>query len=385
MRSEDNFFSAGKLWQTQCVEKQRHYSADKVPYSQGCDLPSGHIWSWELDHKEGRAPKNWCLWTLVLEKTSESPLDIKEIKPVNLKGNQPWILIGRTDAEAESENHSIISDFLWPHGLYSPWNSPGQDTGVGSLSLLQGIFLTQISNPSLLCLLHWHVGSLPLVPPEKPYWYIQFSSVQSLSRVQLFWPHELQHARPPCPSPTPRVHPNPRPLSWWCHPTISSSVVPFSSSLQSFPASGSFQMSQLFASGGQNIGVSASTSVLPMNTQDWFPFGWTDWTSLQSKGFSRVFSNTTVQKHQFFGTQLSLWSNSHPYMTTGKTIALIIWTFVQIDALLIFSPSFQLLFNLLVVSSFHPLLLKSKSVLFFLRNFFFYGLCFWHYIYNICC
>ena len=131
----------------------------------------------------------------------------------------------------------------------------------------------------------------------------QFSSVQSLSHVQLF---ELQHARPPCPSPTPRVHPNPCPLSRWCHPTISSSVIPFSSCPQSFPASGSFQMSQLFASGGQGIGGSASTSVLLMNTQDWSPLGWTGWISLQSKGLSRVFSNTTVQKHQFFGSQLSL-------------------------------------------------------------------------------
>ena len=120
------------------------------------------------------------------------------------------------------------------------------------------------------------------------------------------WRHELQHARPPCPSPTPRVHPNSCPLSQWCHLTISSSVVPFSSCLQSFPTSGSFQMSQLFASGGQNIGVSTLTSVLPTNTQDWSPSGWTSWNSLQSKGLSRVFSITTVQKHQFFCTQLSL-------------------------------------------------------------------------------
>ena len=119
-------------------------------------------------------------------------------------------------------------------------------------------------------------------------------------------PHELQHIRPPCPSPTPGLHPNPCPFSRWCHPTISSSVVPFSSCLQSFPASGSYQMSQLFASGGQSIGVSASTSVLPMNTQDWSPLGWTSWISSQSKGLSRVFSNNTVQKHQFFSAQLSL-------------------------------------------------------------------------------
>ena len=119
-------------------------------------------------------------------------------------------------------------------------------------------------------------------------------------------PHEPQHARPPCPAPTPRVYPNPCPLSRWCYPTISSSAVPFSSCPQSFSASGSFPMSQLFASGGQSIGVSASTSVLPMNTKDWSPLGWTGWISLQSKGLSRVFSNTTVQKHQFFGAQLSL-------------------------------------------------------------------------------
>ena len=117
-------------------------------------------------------------------------------------------------------------------------------------------------------------------------------------------PHEPQHARPPCPSPTPRVHPNPCLLCRWCHPTISSSIVPFSSCPQSFPASGSFQMSQLFASGGQSIGASPSTSVLPMNNQDWSPSEWTGWISLQSKGLSRVFSNTTVQKHQFFCAQL---------------------------------------------------------------------------------
>ena len=133
---------------------------------------------------------------------------------------------------------------------------------------------------------------------------VQFSSVaQSCLTLR---PYEPQHTRPPCPSPTPRVHPNPCRLIWWCHPTVSSSVVPFSSCLQSFPASGSFQMSQLFASGGQSIGVPDSTSVLPMNTQDWSPLGWTGWISLQSKGLSRVFFNTTVQKHQFFGTQLWL-------------------------------------------------------------------------------
>ena len=135
---------------------------------------------------------------------------------------------------------------------------------------------------------------------------VQFSSVQSLILSDSLWPHEPQHARPPCSSPTPRVYSNSCPLSQWCHPTISSSVVPFSSCLQSFLASTSFQMSQLFALGGQSIGVSASISVLPMNIQDWFPLGWTGWISLQSKRHSRVISNTTVQKHQFFSNQLSL-------------------------------------------------------------------------------
>ena len=118
-------------------------------------------------------------------------------------------------------------------------------------------------------------------------------------------PRGVQNAWPPCPSPIPKVYSNPCPLSRWCHQTISSSVIPFSSWLQSLPSSGSFLISQLFTSGGQSTGVSASTSVLSMNTQDWCPLGWTSWISLQSKGLSRVFSNTTVQKHQLFGAQLS--------------------------------------------------------------------------------
>ena len=137
---------------------------------------------------------------------------------------------------------------------------------------------------------------------------VQFSCSIMSDSLQ---PHGLHLARPPCLSPTPRVHPNSCPSSWWCHPTISSSVVPFSSSLQSFPASGSFQMSHFSESGGQRIGISASTSVLPMNTQDWSLLGWTGWISMLSKGLSRVFSNTTVQKHQVLGAQLSLYSNSH--------------------------------------------------------------------------
>ena len=146
-----------------------------------------------------------------------------------------------------------------------------------------------------------------------------FPSMEEFSRVVIFqvsgeqfslvtqppptlWdPSGLQHARPPCPSPAPGVYADSCPLSWWCHPTIAFSVIPFSACLQSFPASGSFRVSQFFTSGGQNIAVSASASVLPMNIQDWFPLGWTSWISIKSKGLSRVFSNTTVQKHQFFG------------------------------------------------------------------------------------
>ena len=165
-----------------------------------------------------------------------------------------------------------------------------------------------------------------------------FSSVQFSRSVMSdsLWPHEPQHTRPPCPSPNPRVYPNPCPSSGWCHPTISSFVVPFSSCPQSFPASGSFQKSQLFASGGQSIGASASASVLPMNTQDWSPLGWTHWISLQSKELSiksllqHHSSKASILQHSaFFRVQLS-----HPYMTTGKTIALTRQTFVDTELLL---------------------------------------------------
>ena len=144
---------------------------------------------------------------------------------------------------------------------------------------------------------------------------LQFSSVQFSSSVMSnsLRLHELQHARPPCPSPTPGVHSNSRPSSQWYHPSISSSVIPFSSCPQSLPASESFPMSQLFVWGGQSIGVSALASFLPKNTQGWSPLEWTGWISLQSKALSRVFSNTTVQKHRFFAAQLSSQSNSHTH------------------------------------------------------------------------
>ena len=165
------------------------------------------------------------------------------------------------------------------------------------LPLLSHAFLSQLFpflysslfTPSLLILCFLHT--------------VQFSRSVVSHSLQ---PHGLQHDRPPGPSLNPRVYSNSCPLSQWCHSTILSSVIPFSSYLQSFLALGSFPMSQFFASGGQSLGVSASLSVLPMNIQDWFPLGWTGWISLQSKGLSRVFSNTTVQKHQFFSTRLSL-------------------------------------------------------------------------------
>ena len=158
-----------------------------------------------------------------------------------------------------------------------------------SLNLLVGSSVLKF----IFNLYRWPLKSVGIrtLPP-----HLLQSSVQFNHAVlsNFLWPHEPQHARPPCPSPSPRVYPNSSPLSWWWLPTISSTVVPFSSCPQSFPALGSIQMSQLFALGGQSIGVSAS------------PLGWTGWISLQSKGLSRVFSNTTVQKHQFFGAQLSL-------------------------------------------------------------------------------
>ena len=142
-------------------------------------------------------------------------------------------------------------------------------------------------------------------------------------------PHESQHTRPPCPSPSPGVHSDSRPSSPWCHPAISSWVVPFSSCPQSLPASESFPMSQLFAWGSQSTGASASASFLPKKSQGWSPSEWTGWISLQSKGLSRVFSNTTVQKHQFLRhSAFFIVQLSHPYMTTGKTIPLIRRTFV---------------------------------------------------------
>ena len=166
-------------------------------------------------------------------------------------------------------------------------------------------------------------------------------------------PHELQHARPPCPSPTPGVFPKLMSIESVMPSNHLILCRPLLFCLQSFPSSGSFQMSQFFASGGQITGVSASTSILPMNIQNWFPLGWNGWISLQSKGLLRVSSNTTVQKYQFFGVQLPLYSQlSHPYMTTGKTIALTRQTF--------FGKVVSLLFNML--SGFSWLFFQGSSV-----------------------
>ena len=177
---------------------------------------------------------------------------------------------------------SLQSHGLQPDSLLCPWDYPSKNTGVSCCFLLPGIFPTQGSNPSRL---HWQMLSLPLS---------HFSSVQFSHSVvsDSLQPHESQHARPPCTSPTPGVHSNSCPSSPWCHPSISSSVVPFSSCPQSLPASESFPMSQRFAWGGQSTGVSALASFLPKNSQGWSPSEWTGWISLQSKGFSRESSPT---------------------------------------------------------------------------------------------
>ena len=209
----------------------------------------------------------------------------------------------------------MLSHFSHVWLFVTPWTIIHQ--APLSMGILQARILEWVAMPSSRgssrprdeirdsYILHWQADSLPLAPPGKPMAW--FSSVQSSRSVvsDSMQSHGLQDARPPCLSPTPGVYSNPCPLIQWHHPTISSSIISFSSHPQSFPAAGSLPVSQFFTLGGQSIGVSASASVLPMNIQDGFPFGWTGWISLQSKGLSRVF-NTTVQKHEFFSTQLSL-------------------------------------------------------------------------------
>ena len=247
-----------------------------------------------------------------------SPIKIINFKNV-IESVEKW----ESSYSVESEwSCSVVYNSLQLHGLWSfighsPWNFPGKSTGVGCHFLLQGIFLTQGLNPDLphcrqtLYHLSHQEGECKLVQPfSSVLSHVRLCNTMDCSMPGLLVHHQWELTQTHVHSPM-GAYLNSCPLSQWCNPAISLIVIPFSSCLQSFPASGSFQMGQLFTSGDQSIGVSASTSVLPMNIQDWFPLWWTSWISLQSKGLSRVFSNTTVQKHQFCSAQLSLWSNSH--------------------------------------------------------------------------
>ena len=241
-----------------------------------------------------------------LWKTQQWPQDWKRLVfiPIPKKGNAKECSNYRTTALISHASKVMLKFSKRGFNRTSRWRElPDVQAGLGKGRGTRN----QIAN------IHWITEkarefqkSTCLIDYAEAFHYVQFSHSVVSDSLQ---PHGLQHARLPCPSPTPRACSNSGPSSPWCHPTISSSVIPFSSHLQSFPASGSFQMSQLFSSGGQHIG--ASVSVLPMNIQDWFPLGWTGWISLQSKGLSKVFSNTTVQKHQFFSSQLSSQSNFH--------------------------------------------------------------------------
>ena len=237
---------------------------------------------------------------------------------------------GQGESETQRSTNLTCSECLvsacWMNYLPAVWKntmlSPINTTVSCRMGFPQGLVVKHLpANAGELGLIpgsgrypkEWNGNSLQYSclrnPMDRGAWWAtihQFSSVQSLSQVWFFVTPGLQHARLPCPSPTPRVYLNSCLLSQWSHPTISSSVVPFSSCLQSFQASGPFHMSQLFRSVGQSIGVSASTSILPVNIQDWLPLGWTGWISLQSKGLSRVLSNTTLLKQPFFSAQLSM-------------------------------------------------------------------------------
>ena len=204
------------------------------------------------------------------------------------------------------QHYSSKASILWRSSFFIVQLSHPYTTTGKTIALTRWTFVGKIM--SLLIKKDPIGGRNKFKKKKKTSWkcWYPFSSVQSLSHVWLFVTPWTAATRLPCPSPIPRVYPNSCPLGRWSHPTISSSVIPFSSHLQSFPALGFFQMSQFFESDGQSIRVSASASVLPMNIQDWLPLGWTGLISLQPKGLSRVFSNTTVQKHQFFGAQLSL-------------------------------------------------------------------------------
>ena len=227
--------------------------------------------------------------------------------PIKLINTYSWI---KESSEVACVSHSFVSDTLRPHGpqstrLLCPWNSLGKNIGVHCHSLLQGIFPTQGLNPGSYIIGRFFTF---WATREVVVGSVQFSHSVLFHSLEL---HGLQQTRPPCPSPTNGVYLNWYPFRQWCHPTISSSVIPFYSGLQSLPASRSFPISQFSTSRGQSIGVSASASVLPKNILDLFPLRWTGWISLLSKGLSRVFSNTTVQKHQCFSTQLSSQCNTH--------------------------------------------------------------------------
>ena len=255
------------------------------------------------------------------------------------------------------------------HSSVLAWRIPGKVEPAGLPSLGShrvGHDWNDLAAAAASLCKHFEYGNYWILPAS-----VQFSSVTK-SCLTLCDPMDCSMSGFPTPStPTPRAHSNSCPLSRWCHPTISCSVVPFSTCLQSFLASGSFQMSQFFTSSGQSIGVSALASVLPMNIQDWFPLGWTGWISLQCKRLSRVFSNTSVEKHQFFGTQLSLQSNSHIHVWLLENIALIRWTFVGKVMSLLFNTLSRLVITFLsrnkcllisLLQSPSPVILKPPKI-----------------------
>ena len=247
----------------QHIKKQRYYFSNKGSSSQSSGFSSRHVRMWELHYKENWTLKNWCFWTVVLEKILESPLDCEEIQPVHPKGNQSWIFTGSTDVGAEIP-------ILWPPNAknWLIWKRPWcwERVKAGGKRRRQGMrWLDGIADSMDISLSKQRIRHNWATELNWAEFHMLMSERIWLSSVAqsclTLWPHRLQHNRLPCPSPTPGAYSNSCPLNRWCHPTISSSVIPFSSCLQSFPASGSFQMSQFFTSGGQRIVVSISGSV----------------------------------------------------------------------------------------------------------------------------